>query len=419
MLGTMITPLAGSKSVPKPVGLALPAWVPGRVRWLAGPLIGASLAAAPLPAQDPDPGGFRPLFDGRSLDGWVNVNCAPGTWSAQDGMIHCTGVPTGELRTARQYENFVLELEWRHLVPGGNAGVFVWAAPISAPGQPFLRAIEVQVLDTARGNSDQFTSHGDIFPIHGSTMVPDEPSRGSRSFPSEFRSKGAPEWNQYHIECNDGTIKLSVNGKQVSGGRDCNYRKGYIALESEGGVVDYRNIRIRELPPTGADAGNSAPEAQGHRPLYSGMDLSGWTASGPDPDGWKASDWKLVFTPPAARPEPGSGGAPLLSTSEQFGDCEVICDWRWPEQAPPAAALASADGALASLPPAAAASAKPGEWHRAVLRHRNGALEVEVDGRPAGTAAPLPSGHRGPIVLRPGAVATEFAGIYVRALGGE
>ena len=94
------------------------------------------LLAFTLHAED----GFKPLFNGQDLSGWKNVNCAPETWSVKDGMIHCTGKPTGALRTIKQYENFILELEWRHLKPGGNAGVFIWASPISAKGQPFLRA---------------------------------------------------------------------------------------------------------------------------------------------------------------------------------------------------------------------------------------------------------------------------------------
>ena len=57
--------------------------------------------------------GFVSLFNGRNLEGWINVNCAPETWSVRDGVIHCTGKPTGALRTPRQYENFVIELEWR------------------------------------------------------------------------------------------------------------------------------------------------------------------------------------------------------------------------------------------------------------------------------------------------------------------
>src|SRR6266498_46215 len=109
-----------------------------RATWLA------VVCAIRLAAADD---GFVPLFNGRDLAGWVNANCAPETWSVREGMIHCTGRPTGALRTTRQYENFVLELEWRHLSSGGNSGVFIWGTPIAAPGVPFLRGIEVQVLD--------------------------------------------------------------------------------------------------------------------------------------------------------------------------------------------------------------------------------------------------------------------------------
>ena len=70
---------------------------------------------------------FRPLFNGQDLSGWVLVNTPRETWSIQDGMLICSGRPTGELRTDRMYQNFILEVEWRHMVPGGNAGIFVWA----------------------------------------------------------------------------------------------------------------------------------------------------------------------------------------------------------------------------------------------------------------------------------------------------
>src|SRR6185436_14574050 len=73
-------------------------------------------------SQDPS---FVPVFNGHDLSGWTNVNCAPSTWRVEDGRIACSGVPTGVLRTDKQYENYVFEMEWRHLVPEGNAGLFV------------------------------------------------------------------------------------------------------------------------------------------------------------------------------------------------------------------------------------------------------------------------------------------------------
>ena len=187
----------------------------------------------------------------------MNVNCAPETWTAQGDVIHCTGHPTGALRTPRQYENFILELDWRHLKPAGNSGIFVWGSPIAARAAPFLRAIEVQVLDNAYnvpGKNQWYTTHGDVFPIWGDTMKPIHKGNGMRRFPIEERSKSSPEWNHYRIVGNDGKLRLSVNGKEVSGGDDVVWRKGYLALESEGSPVEFRNIRIQELPPTGATA---------------------------------------------------------------------------------------------------------------------------------------------------------------------
>src|ERR1043166_2481319 len=132
---------------------------------------------------------FVPLFNGRDLTGWVNANCAPETWSVRDGLIHCTGHPTGAMRTERQYENFILEVEWRHLSSGGNSGVFIWGTPIAAPGVPFLRGIEVQVLDhgyNAKGKNEWYTTHGDVFPIHGAAMKPFRSEEHTSELQSRF-----------------------------------------------------------------------------------------------------------------------------------------------------------------------------------------------------------------------------------------
>ena len=104
---------------------------------LSSVLVVASLAASA------SAGTWKPLFNGRDLTGWKPVNVAPSTFTVRDHMIVSTGVPTGVMRTDRMYENYFLELDWRHMKKGGNAGVFVWADAITSPGVPFARAIEV------------------------------------------------------------------------------------------------------------------------------------------------------------------------------------------------------------------------------------------------------------------------------------
>jgi hypothetical protein len=125
------------------------------------------LPASVIRAEENDDD-WVPLFNGQDLSGWVQVNCAPETFTVRDEMIICTGEPMGILRTDRMYENFILELEWRHMEPRGNSGLFVWSNPLPAVGRPFSRAIEIQILDGR--NSENYTSHGDIFGIQGATM---------------------------------------------------------------------------------------------------------------------------------------------------------------------------------------------------------------------------------------------------------
>lgn len=265
---------------------------------------------------------FVPLFNGRDLSGWVNVNCAPTTFTALEGMIVSTGVPTGVMRTVRMYENFVLELEWRHMKPKGNAGVFVWSDAITSPGVPFARSVEVQVLDGL--NTEHYTSHGDVFSIHGATMKPDRPhpAGAMRCLPSEHRAKPSPEWNHYRIECNDGVIKLAVNGKVVSGGTECRPRKGYICLESEGSECHFRNLRIRELPSTNPKPQEVALADQGFKTLYTGIDFAGWKHDPGHAGHWQAKDWIIDYDGKS------EATSKHLWSEKEYGDFVLICDWR-------------------------------------------------------------------------------------------
>ncbi len=237
-------------------------------RWIA---VAAAVSFAVWPVARADDDGFLSLFNGRDLSGWVNINTAPDTWSVSNGVIHCTGKPTGAMRTEKHYENFILDLEWRHLKPAGNSGLFIWSSPTPAPNTPYCKSVEVQILDhqyftnyVASGKKPGwFTTDGDVFAIHGATMKPFEPNDGKmRSFPRENRTKGTPEWNHYRITGSNGVISLAVNGAVVSGGSNCVWRKGYICLESEGSPIEFRNLRIKELPSTNPKPDEIAPLAK-------------------------------------------------------------------------------------------------------------------------------------------------------------
>ena len=263
---------------------------------------------------------FKPLFNGRNLKGWVNVNGAPETWTVKKRMLICSGIPTGVLRTGRHYENFILELEWRHTKAEGNAGVFIHSDPLPVTGKPFTRAIECQVMD---GNA------GDVFAIQGATMTPYQPHPKGwmRALPSEDRMKPLGEWNHYRIESLDGMVTLAVNGKVVSGGYHANPRKGYICLESEGSEIHFRNIRIREMPSTNPHADVVAREDQGFRSLYNGLDLRGWKKVKGNEGHWVARDWILDYDGQSEAEDRED-----LWTKEKFKDFTLLVDWRFPDE---------------------------------------------------------------------------------------
>jgi hypothetical protein len=289
-------------------------------------------AAAPLAAEE----GFTPLFNGKDLDGWVHVNTRKDTWSVRDGMIVTTGKPIGFLRSAKQYENFILELEWRHMPPKadavGNSGIFIWADPTPQVGQGyFTRGIEVQVLvnleykDKKTGGVTA-SSHGDIFSIHGASCTPDRPhpTGSQRCIPSEYRAKGAGEWNHYRIEANDGRIELAVNGKVVSGVSKCNPRKGYLALESEGSECHFRNVRIKELPSTKPKPEEIARVGEGFVPLYANTDLDVWVEEEGHKGHWQPADWVLKYDGKSEAKDRD------LWSKKEYGDFTLLCDWRLP-----------------------------------------------------------------------------------------
>lgn len=242
-----------------------------RLRFLAV-AVGCSLwfvspsAKAEEPAAEAAP---RAFVDG-SGPGWValgeadfaHVNLDEGTWTWSDGVAHCTGEPVGVIRSAKPYTNLELVVEWRHLKPAGNSGVFIWSPEESLSGLERGRlphGIEVQVLENAYADryeeqtgrkADWFTTHGDVFPVGSSKMTPFAPVSpdGSRSFPTKQLSKPVGEWNHYYIRAINGEVRLWVNGEEVSGGTGCQPASGFVCLESEGSPVEFRGLRIRELP---------------------------------------------------------------------------------------------------------------------------------------------------------------------------
>lgn len=323
------------------------------------------LAVGVAHAQD----GFVPLFNGKDLTGWHNVNCAPNTFYVKDDMIITTGVPTGYLRSGKQYENFILEFDWFHNPAKkgavGNSGLFVWGDPIPAVGTGYTRSIEVQVLVNL-DVQDTYTSQGDLFSIWGAKCKPDRPHpKGwERCLPSENRCKGEYEWNHYRVEANNGVLKLAVNGKVVSGVSECKPRKGYLALESEGSECRFKNLTIKELPTSNPNADEVADVDKGLKCLFTGIDLNGWKVEENQQKHWKMTDGVL-------RNDGAGAGYPNLWNERKLGDFEMVCDWLG---GPATFALRHRLGAVTFTPE------KKG-WNRVILQLKGDRVTATVNSK--------------------------------------
>ena len=200
--------------------------------------------------------GITPPTQGKNVSlKWINVNTAEETWKKQNRILVCYGKPVGVMRSEKQYENFILHIEWKHTEPGGNSGVFVWSNANPAEESRLPDGVEVQMLELEWIKLNvkdgvippEAYVHGELFGVGGVSTTPDNP-RGTRSKSVENRCKGRGNWNSYDIVCVDGVIKLSVNGRFVNGISRSSQKKGYICLESEGAEIHFRNIKIIELP---------------------------------------------------------------------------------------------------------------------------------------------------------------------------
>lgn len=400
------------------------------------------------------------LFNGKDLSGWVNVNTAPGTWSVRDGVIVCTGKPNGILRTASMYQNYILELEWRHTQAKGNAGLFVHSDALPHVGRPFSRSMEVQIMDG---------DHGSIFAIQGATLRPLTNPRGPiRAQPTEARCHPAEsgEWNRYKLTSRDGAIDLEVNGTVVTRVEDCSQVKGYICLESEGSEVFFRNIRLTPLPGSEPPSDKVARADEGFVSLFDGLDFDGWKLESGSEGHWVANNGVIAYDGQSRAPR----GRQDLWTAASYKDFVLIADWRLPRKPEPTerpvfspegdriagrtqTVQDAGDSGLylrgnsksqlniwcqpmgsgevhgymtdKSLPaevrraviPRTRADKPPGQWNRFVATMKGDRLTVELNGETVIERAQLPGvPPEGPIALQHHTDPVEFRNLFLKTL---
>ncbi len=203
----------------------------------------------------------------------------------------------------------------------------------------------------------------------------------------------------------DGVIKLAVNGKEVSGVSNCKPRKGYLALEAEGNVCWFRNIKIKELPTSNPAPDEVAMDGTGWERLANLVDLTNWKSDAGQQKHWQFKDWRLTYD--------GKGEAKesTLASAKAFGDFELLCDWRVTGSAKKDSVPVLVRGS--SLPQVKVEA--PGQWNRMLLTVKGDRMSVVLNGKntldnqQVSGIAPT-----GPITLQPQGNAIEFANLYIK-----
>ena len=226
-----------------------------------------------FPPPKPPEGKWENLFSGALEERWTGmsmsiksplISTAPNGERPGEYVLRIARGPTGLIRSMKAYENFILEYEFRHLTEApsagggkgtsGNSGLIIYHSAMPKPGGPYPNdGHEIQVCNL--GNGSWYTSHGDTFTMPGSisTAIPDprfgvSHECGHRSMPIAFNGSKTGEWNRIRITGMDGVIQNEVNGTLASTLFRASPRKGYMSFESEGAPVEFRNMRIQELP---------------------------------------------------------------------------------------------------------------------------------------------------------------------------
>ena len=178
------------------------------------------------------------LFNGKNMDGWkvvlkeeADAFSGASTFSVENEMIHITGQPFGYARTEKKYSNYLLHLEWRWAGPKGvDGGVFNY---LQDGDKVWPQGVQLQMTP-----KDMGMLMGGI-PIEGV----EGPFYRKERIVAESPEKPVGEWNEMEFLCKDGQIKCWLNGVLVNEAV-CDVTDGYIAVQSEGGSMDFRNIYL-------------------------------------------------------------------------------------------------------------------------------------------------------------------------------
>jgi Domain of Unknown Function (DUF1080) len=186
------------------------------------------------------------LFNGTNFDGFtfcMKDNADPlQTWSVTNHLIHCTGTPTGYLRTTNIFSNDVVTVIWRFvkIAPKkDNTGVLVH---MQLPDKVWPVCVQNQ------GKSGR---QGDLFVMAGAECK--EHLALGKDANTPVALKGEPnenaigEWNTNTTVCAGNNLEAVINGKSLNKISECTISSGYIGIQSEGAEIEISKMFVKPL----------------------------------------------------------------------------------------------------------------------------------------------------------------------------
>ncbi len=294
------------------------------------PLLPLLVCCATAAVAQPPSDGWISLFDGRSLEGWcgqphhdprelaVATEEARATrqaewdaemrkhWRVENGEI----VNLGEgpfLTTRRSFEDFELELEYK-TVALADSGIYLRGTP------------QVQIWDTTEAGGKW-------------SLGADRGSGGlwnnkvHERFPLVLADRAFGEWNRVHIKLVGARTTVDLNGQRVVDFVPMEnfwskelplFRAGPIQLQTHGGEIRWRNVRVRPIDASRANRLLGAHADDGFVSIFNGKDLEGWQGSR---DGYQVEDSSIAC-------RAGAGGN--LFTTETYSDFAVRFEFQLP-----------------------------------------------------------------------------------------
>jgi hypothetical protein len=288
---------------------------------------------------------WTPLFDGKTFNGWKQLN-GQAKYEIKDGVIIGTTVantPNSFMATAKDYGDFILELELK-VDNSMNSGIQFRSLSKPEVNNGRVHGYQVEIDPSDRGWS------GGIY---------DEARRGwlfqNEMNPAAKKAFKRDEWNKYRIEAIGSVIRTWINDVPVANLIDDLTPSGFIALQVHaigkddraGKQVMWKNIRIqtgKDMQPRPTD--NLTPvenytlntlseqeKALGFKMLFNGKDLTGFRSAfktTAPPAVWTVEEGQLHVNSSGGK-ESGNGGDIL--TNEKFGAFELVFDFKLTEGA--------------------------------------------------------------------------------------